>query len=431
MSVDAVVAEDGQRVLLGPPRPQRLGEYLTHGGFAPGVRGDELIDEIEAAGLRGRGGAAFLASIKWQAVAAQAGPRHVLVNGEEGEPASLKDRWLLANRPLLILEGALLAANAVGASTVWVYVADARAGACVERAVAELQHGGILGHGVHEDATVHVVSVPHTYVAGEETSAVRSINGGPALPTTKPPRPFESGIGGQPTLVHNVETLAQAALIARWGATWFRQVGPPGSPGTFLLSLDGDCNAPGLYELRLGIPLDEALAQCGGVSNGQPIGFVMGGYFAGTLGRRGLGLQLDYDTMRSEGSGLGCGAVTVIGPDRCPVAVTTDLVDFHRAQSAGQCGVCVRGTSAMADILLSTARGDDLGRLTTDLPRYAEMVRGRGACALPDAASAAVTSLFREFPDVVDAHASQPCPTCREGPTGLVRQLPAPLDAPG
>jgi NADH:ubiquinone oxidoreductase subunit F (NADH-binding) len=379
--------------------------YRANGGYAPGRSGDALIAAVESSGLRGRGGAAFPAGVKLRSVAARDAPRFVLANGEEGEPASVKDRWLLRVRPHLVIDGLDRVAEAIGADRSYIYVSDPEAAASVAAALEELDADG--------PAPRELVTTQPRYVAGEETAAVRAINGGPALPLAKPPRPFESGVGGRPTLVANVETLANVPRIATLGPREFRELGTERSPGTFLLTLSGACTRPGLYELPFGVSIREALAALDG-QEGDPIGFLMGGFFAGLLGPRGLDARLAYDDLRDDGSGLGCGAIIVLGSGDCPVAAATDVMDYFDHQNAKQCGACIRGTTAMRDALLALAGGSADAARVERLQGWSMSLRERGACALLDGAAGVAGSLLREFPAEVASHLDRPCSLCAE-----------------
>lgn len=370
---------------------------------------DELLREVEASGLAGRGGAAFPLGVKLRAVrdnGLAANGAVVVANGEEGEPASAKDRWLLRNRPHLVLDGLRLAAAIVGAERAYVYVSNSDSAHSVEAALGELDRA-ILG------VAVELRTVEPGYVAGEETAAVRAIDGGPAKPTDKPPRPFESGVGGRPTLVSNVETLANVPYVQRHGATAFRSQGTALSPGTFLATITGANRAPVLYELPHGLPFTELLS-LHGVSSEQVRGALMGGYFAGFLNRRVLDTTLDHETMRGLGSGLGCGAITVI-TDECPVAVAASVLAYFDRENAGQCGSCFNGTAAMAAVAGAlrdfVATQEDLGRLR----RWSVVLRGRGACATLDAATNVAATLLDQFPHEVDRHLGGTCVDCTRG----------------
>lgn len=371
-------------------------EYCDSGGYLPLSDAGALLDDIRRAGVLGRGGAGFPMAVKLTTVRA-AGARGLdtvlVANGEEGEPASIKDRWLLRHRPHLVLDGLGLAANIVGARHAHVYVSDERAAQAMGAALDELLPDALGG------VTVSVHAVQPGYVAGEETAAVRAINGGPAKPTDKPPRPFEEGVGGLPTLVSNVETLANLPYVQQHGADAYRQAGTEGSPGTFLVTLTGGGGAAGLYEIPFGAPAAELFA-LHGIAVDRVRGALMGGYFAGLLDRRVLDVALDHETVRGLGSGLGSGAISLL-TDECPVAVAASVLAYFDRENAGQCGSCFNGTAAMAAaagaLRDGVATAEDLERLQ----RWSVVLRGRGACGTLDAAANIAASLLSMFPDDV------------------------------
>lgn len=395
------------RLLAG--QREDLAAYRALGGYRPLADTEELLREVESSGLVGRGGAAFPLAVKLRAVRDNgrvSGGAVVVANGEEGEPASIKDRWLLRNRPHLILDGLRLAAAIVGAERAHVYVSDPESAHSVETALGELDSGAL-------GVTVGMLTVAPGYVAGEETAAVRALNGGPAKPTDKPPRPFETGVGDRPTLVSNVETLANLPFLQRHGSTAFRSQGTSLSPGTFLATITGAGRPPVLYELPHGIPFTELLA-LHGVSPEQVRGALMGGYFAGLLNRTVLDTTLDHETMRRLGSGLGCGAISVITDD-CPVAVAASVLAYFDRENAGQCGSCFNGTAAMA---AAAGALRDFAATTEDvarLQRWSVLLRGRGACATLDAATNVAASLLGQFPGEVAAHLDGTCQGCARG----------------
>lgn len=386
-----------------------LAAYRERGGYRPLADAAGLLSEVQASGLVGRGGAAFPLAIKLRAVRDNgrvAGGAVVVANGEEGEPASVKDRWLLRNRPHLVLDGLRLAAAVVGADRAHVYVSDPESEHSVQSALGELDSDAV-------GVTVGLSAVQPGYVAGEETAAVRALNGGPAKPTDKPPRPFESGVDDRPTLVSNVETLANLPFLQCHGSAAFRGQGTSLSPGTFLATITGAGRPPVLYELPLGLPFVELLA-LHGVSPDHVRGALMGGYFAGLLNRSVLDTTLDHEAMRRLGSGLGCGAVSVITDD-CPVAVAASVLAYFDRENAGQCGSCFNGTAAMAAVAGAlrdgAATAEDLQRLR----RWSVLLRGRGACATLDAATNMAASLLAQFPGEVTAHLDGACPDCSRG----------------
>ena len=399
--------------LLGerPTAREDIATYRELGGYRPLVNTDELLGEVESSGLVGRGGAAFPLAVKLRSVRDNArlvGGAVLVANGEEGEPASIKDRWLLRNRPHLILDGLRLAAAIVEAQRAYVYVSDAESARSVEAALSELDPETLDG------IAIEVLTVPPGYVAGEETAAVQAINGGPVKPTDKPPRPFESGVDGRPTLVSNVETLANLPLLQSDGSAAFRSQGTALSPGTFLATITGGGRPPTLYELPHGMPFTELLA-LHGVSPEQVRGALMGGYFAGFLNRAVLDTTLDHETMRGLGSGLGCGAISVITDD-CPVALGASVLAYFDRENAGQCGSCFNAPAAMAAAAGALRDGAATTEDVERLRRWSVVLRGRGACATLDAATNIAASLLDQFPGEVAAHLDGSCPDCGNQP---------------
>lgn len=396
----------------GQPR-EDLAAYRRLGGYRPLVDADSLLREVDAGGLVGRGGAAFPLAVKLRTVRDNAGLAGrgaggavVVANGEEGEPASIKDRWLLRNRPHLILDGLRLAAAIVGAGRAYVYVSDPESAHSVETALDELGPDAL-------GVTVGMLTVQPGYVAGEETAAVRAINGGPAKPTDKPPRPFETGVDERPTLVSNVETLANLPFLQGHGAAAFRSQGTSLSPGTFLATITGAGRSPVLYELPHGMPFTELLA-LHGVPAEHVRGALLGGYFAGLLNRTVLDTTLDHETMRRLGSGLGCGAISVITDD-CPVAVAASVLAYFDRENAGQCGSCFNGTAAMAAVAGALRDGVATTEDVERLRRWSVLLRGRGGCATLDAATNVAASLLGQFPGEVATHLDGACPDCARG----------------
>jgi len=393
-----------------------LATYREQGGYQPLGDVDHLLGEVDVSGLLGRGGAAFPLAVKVRAVrdnGRRRGGAVVVANGEEGEPASIKDRWLLRHRPHLVLDGLRLAARMVDAARAHVYVSDRRAEGAVETALAEVDPAVLDG------LAISVVTVEPSYVAGEETAAVRVLNGGPAKPTDKPPRPFEEGVAGLPTLVSNVETLANLPFLHRHGAQAFRQHGTSTSPGTFLATITGAGRPPALYEIPHGVAFSD-LFRVHGVPTDQVSGVLMGGYFAGLVNRDILDAALDHESLRGLNSGLGCGAIAILTDD-CPVAVAASVMAYYDRENAGQCGSCFNGTAAMSAVTSAlrdgTATNEDLARLE----RWSVVLRGRGACATLDGATNVAASLLVQFPQLVASHLENGCKTCHSGAFSAVR----------
>jgi NADH:ubiquinone oxidoreductase subunit F (NADH-binding) len=349
-------------------------------GPLPPARPD-LIGAIERSGLLGRGGASFPVGTKWRSVAGRSrGAAVVVANGAEGEPLSRKDQLLMWSRPHLVLDGARLAADAVGADRVVLYVGEEHrsAAASLARALAERPLARRRGFAM--------VAAPARYVAGEESAAVRFVNDGVAAPTATPPRPYERGVDGRPTLVQNVESLAHAALVARGGRA-----------GTVLLTVAGGVRQPGVVEVPVGTTVAEAVGRAGGPS-AAPRAVLLGGYFGAWLEvGEAWGLPLDPGALRGAGGSLGCGVLSVLPASVSPVAETARIMRTLAAESAAQCGPCFFGLRALAGACGRLAERrpepDDLERLW----RWSAEVRGRGACRHPDGAAGLLQSALRVF----------------------------------
>ncbi|MGZ4380234.1 MAG: NADH-ubiquinone oxidoreductase-F iron-sulfur binding region domain-containing protein [Gaiellaceae bacterium] len=390
------------RLLAGLPpgdRPVTLDEHLArYGSVRDHGKSRGLIDLVEASGLQGRGGAAFPTATKLRAVASRRGRPVVVVNGTEGEPASGKDKVLLRCVPHLVLDGAVAAAEAVGAREAFVAVAD---GATAESATVAAAIDSRRRRKLDGRVTLRLVEVPDRFVAGEETALVQFLNGGPAKPTFTPPRPFERGVNGAPTLVQNAETLAHIAQIARFGPSWFRRIGTAAEPGSILVTLSGAVARPGVYEVALGSPLRDLLAEAGGVREDVQA-YLVGGYF-GTWVRadRAAGLRLSEAEVS-----LGARAIVALPARTCGLAEAARIARYLSDEGAGQCGPCVHGLGAIAGALELLASGDRTDRRDR-IARWVSAVRGRGACHHPDGASRFAASALEVFADEVELHLRQ------------------------
>jgi NADH:ubiquinone oxidoreductase subunit F (NADH-binding) len=385
---------------------ERLAAHRQRLGPLPSLTPDALIAGVEASGLLGRGGAGFPVGRKWRAVAERAsGGAVVLANGAEGEPLSLKDRSLMAARPHLVIDGALLVARAVGADDIIFYVGveHREAEAALRQALAE-RAGDVRGR-------ARIVTAPAGYVSGEESAAVHYVNAGDARPTTTPPRPFERGVGGRPTLVQNVESLALAALIARRGPGWYQGLGQGGARGVGLLTVSGAVNHAGVHEVEFGSTLSDAAAAAGGLS-GNVRAVLLGGYFGGWADAdEQWGLPLDAVSMRARGVALGCGVVHFLSAESCGVAATARVMTYLASQSARQCGPCVFGLAAIAEatgrLAARSPRPGDLERLL----RWSAELPGRGGCRHPDGAVGFLYSALQVFADDFAEHQRRRCLT--------------------
>jgi NADH:ubiquinone oxidoreductase subunit F (NADH-binding) len=385
--------------------PVALREHLHLHGPLPGrLDRGPFLDTVERSELRGRGGAGFPTALKLRSVAGRRGRKVVLANGVEGEPPSGKDKVLLRHVPHLVLDGVEVAAGAVGADQAILAVSQAATGE-----LAVLQHA-LRERGRSDRVEIRILPVPDTFVAGEETALVNAVSGGRPLPTATPPRPFERGIGGRPTLVQNVETLAQLALIARRGATWFREIGTRDEPGSALVTLSGAVRLPGVYEVPLGTPFRDLVEEAGGPTQ-APRGVLVGGYFGSWLdARTAFACDLSEASLAAAGSLLGARAIVVLPENACALAEVARVSRFLADESAGQCGPCVHGLNAIAQTTVSLAHSESLdGDLR--MRRWLEQVDGRGGCRHPDGAARFIRSALDVFADEVALHGrGERCP---------------------
>jgi NADH:ubiquinone oxidoreductase subunit F (NADH-binding) len=392
-----MVTVSSQRLLGGLRRDGRTVSLDEHeeqyGGLPLRLGADELLRRVAASGLTGRGGAGFPTATKLEAVRGRRRRPIVVANGAEGEPPSGKDRVLLTYVPHLVLDGAVIAARIVGARHV-VIAATSAAQAPLARALAERRRG---------EVRMRAAVVPDRFIAGEETALVQLLNGGPALPTYTPPRPYERGVDGAPTAVLNVETLAHLALIARFGEDWFRTAGTSDEPGSALVTLSGAVRRPGVYEIELGLPLADLLGQAG--HDGDAQAYLIGGYFGTWVSAQDArGVRLSNRSLAPLGASLGARAIVALPRDVCGIVETARVARYLAEQGAGQCGPCLNGLPAIAATLEQLVRRGrdtpDLGLLRRRLARVA----GRGACRHPDGAAGLVASALDVFAPELERH---------------------------
>jgi NADH:ubiquinone oxidoreductase subunit F (NADH-binding) len=362
-----------------------------------------LLDEISRSGLQGRGGAAFPAARKLTAVGHGRRRAVVVANGCEGEPASHKDKLLAELAPHLVIDGALLAAQATGAGAVFICTEETSpAFVALSRAARER----------HNAMRLTVVGVPGHFVASEESALASFLNDGESRPTGRRTRVFESGIDGRPTYVGNVETLAHLAQIARYGADWFRRAGTPSSPGTALVTIGGAVRSPGVVELPYGTRLGDILDAAGGAV--EPLqALLVGGYSgAWVASPSALGVPFTHDDLARQQTTVGVGALIALPAAACGIAETAHVLRYLAAESARQCGPCMFGLPAIAaDFAAMTVASTITDRRATRaLERRLEVIPGRGACAHPDGAVRLAASALRVFAHDVELHlAGRPC----------------------
>ena len=424
-----------------PPSPfERLDEYLASGGgaglkTARDLAPSALVEELEASGLRGRGGAGFPTGTKWRTVAENASPElvsTVVVNGAEGEPGTFKDRSILRSNPYQVIEGALIAARAVGASIVVIALKESFAPevARVRSAVDEAERAGWC-----DGVTVSVFEGPSEYLYGEETALLEAIAGRAPLPRIAPP--FRRGVtevvteasestsgSGQsagvemaaptgdavapPTLVDNVETLANVPAIVAKGATSFRSLGTDESPGTIVCTVTGSTRRHGVGEVAMGTPLREVIEVVGGgPREGRRVKAVMSGVANGFIPAEHLDTPLTYETMAEAGSGLGSGGFMVFDDEDDMVAVAAGASRFLAVESCGQCTPCKQDGLALAELLARLGRSEAESHHVASIEDHVATVADESRCYLATQHQAVVNSLLKEFRSEVDGHVEQ------------------------
>jgi NADH:ubiquinone oxidoreductase subunit F (NADH-binding) len=393
---------------LVPGVPEDLRAHLARHGRLP-YRGGPglLIGSVQEAGLTGRGGAAFPVFRKLAVVARARGRTVIVANGTESEPASHKDALLLRAAPNLVLDGLQLAAEAIGASEAYLCLHPG-VGPEITRALAQRAAAGL------DWLEVTIAEAPPRFLAGQESALVNWLGGGPAVPTFVPPRVSERGLGGAPTLVQNVETLAHLALIARYGPRWFRALGTAEEPGSMLTTVQTQ-HGTQIIEAEIGTPLRALLPAS---DNVQAV--LIGGFHGTWLPAAAIGtLTLDNQALKPHGAAVGAGVIAALPADRCGLAEAARVVRYLAAESAGQCGPCLNGLPRMAAALAELAGPGHRRQTRADLERWVgpqNLVTGRGACNHPDGTVRFVRSALTVFAPEISLHARGLCSATNRTP---------------
>lgn len=365
---------------------------------------DEIIAQVKAAALRGRGGAGFSTGMKWSFMPKSDIQKYVVCNSDEGEPGTFKDRDILRYNPHSVIEGMIIAGYSLGATVGYNYIRGEfdepinRFEQALEEAYAAgLLGKNILGSGLNFDLYTHYGA--GAYICGEETALLESIEGKKGQPRFKPPFPASYGLFGKPTTINNTETFASVPSILNKGSDWFLNIGKPNNGGPKLFAVSGHVNKPGTFEVPLGTPFSELLAMAGGIRDGHRIKAVIPGGSSTPVVRGDvmMNVDMDYDSIAKAGSMLGSGAVIVMDETTCMVKVLARIAHFYYEESCGQCTPCREGTGWLSRVLHRILHGE--GRLE-DLDLLSDVsdkIMGRTICALGDAAAMPVISFVREF----------------------------------
>jgi NADH-quinone oxidoreductase subunit F len=401
------------------PESHTLKVYEASGGYqtvdkAFAMTPDAIIDEVKASGIRGRGGAAFPAGLKWSFIPKNEDHPHYLVcNADEGEPGTCKDRDIIRYDPHHLIEGMIIAGYAVKAKQSYVYIRGEfyREAERLQSAVEEAYAAGHLGENIHGKGVTFHMAVHRgagAYVCGEETGLLESLEGRRGQPRLKPPFPANVGLYGCPTVINNVETLTAVTDILANGGAWYASLGVANSTGTKIFCVSGHVNKPGNYEVEMGIPLKTLLEEyAGGVRGGWDNlkGVIPGGSSTPILTPKVCAtVTMDYDAIAKAGSFLGSGAVIVLDKSVCIVRAIARLSRFYRHESCGQCTPCREGTGWLAQIMTRIESGKGTRADLELLKNICDNIQGKTICALGDAAAMPVAGAIKAFPEEFEFH---------------------------
>lgn len=398
---------------FGEDEPWSLSTYEKLEGYtawrkilAGGMPPEEIIDEVKASGLRGRGGAGFPTGLKWSFMPRTAPVQKYLVcNSDESEPGTCHDREVLRYNPHCLIEGMAIAAYAMGATVAYNYIRGEFIDEPMPRfeaALEEAYDAGLLGKNIQNsgiDLDIYAFLGAGAYICGEETGLLESLEGKQGKPRFKPPFPASHGLYGKPTTVNNTQSLASVPAIIRNGAKWFADLGPENSGGTAQFSVSGHVEKPGNFELPMGIPFRDLLDLCGGMLGGGKLKAVIPGGSSVPVLPADIMMDctMDYDSLQQAGSSFGTGAVIVMDETTCMVRVLRRIARFYMAESCGQCTPCREGTGWLYRMLTRIAGGngqiDDLDKLL----QVANKIEGHTICALGDAAAWPVQSFLKHY----------------------------------
>ncbi|MDZ4677567.1 MAG: NADH-quinone oxidoreductase subunit NuoF [Oligoflexia bacterium] len=376
------------------------------------MKPEEVIAEVKASGLRGRGGAGFMTGMKWGFLPKNDEPRYLLCNADEGEPGTFKDRMMMERAPHQLIEGMIISAYAISSKKSYIYIRGEyyHCYKIIEKALQEAYDAGYLGKNILGSGFDHDMDVYRgagAYIVGEETALISSLEGKKGQPKLKPPFPAVKGYLTKPTIVNNVETLATVTWILNNGAQAFRKYGTEKSTGSKLYSVSGNVNKPGVYEVPLAYPFKDLLEnECGGMKPGYKLkALIPGGPSCPVLtAEEAMRATMDYECMQTMGSMLGSGGVIVIDDKQCMVDLLSILMKFYHHESCGQCTPCREGTGWLEKLTTSIGTGKAKLAEVTLLDKVARHMMGTTICALSDAAAMPVISFVSKFRDEFEFH---------------------------
>ena len=400
-------------------RPWEMEQYRSRGGyemltkiFKGEMTPAQIIDEVKASNLRGRGGAGFPTGVKWSFINRDApGDVYLVCNSDEGEPGTFKDRDILRYNPHQLVEGMIIAGYAIGARAGYNYIRGEfwEPYERFEAAIEEARAAGFLGKNIMGsgfDFDLHVHLGAGAYVCGEESALLESIEGKKGQPRFKPPFPAQVGLYGAPTIINNTESLTAIPVILEKGGEWFKNLGVENSGGTKLFSISGNVNNPGVFEVPMGTPFAKLLEMAGGVKEGRTLKAVIPGGSSSPVipGEQMMELNMDYDSIAGAGSMLGSGAVIVLDDQQCMVKLLERMSYFYYEESCGQCTPCREGTGWLWRIIRRIENGEGRQEDLDLLLDVGSKIAGRTICALGDAAVMPVQGMLKHFRDEFQYH---------------------------
>jgi len=411
-----------------------LDRYLELDGYkatqkALTMEPEAIINEVKTSNLRGRGGAGFPTGLKWSFVPKQSPkPKYVLCNGDESEPGTCKDRLIFEHDPHSVIEGVMIAALAVGAKTGYIYLRGEYRYLVevMEKAVADAYARGFIGKNIFgsgKDLEIYVHSGAGAYEVGEESALMESLEGKRGVPRIRPPFPAVVGLWGGPTVINNAETLASVPHIILGGGQWFADLGTPKNGGVHLVSISGNVEKPGVYELPLGYNLKKMIYEvAGGIQSGRKLKAVVpGGSSVPILLPEEIDIPADYESLMKAGSMLGSGAVIVLDETMCMVRFALRVIEFYQHESCGWCIPCREGTDWIKKTLTRFHAGHGVAKDIDNLKYLAENMLGRTFCPLGDAAAMPIISYVQKFRKEFEDHLDgKPCPYERVQEPALV-----------
>ena len=413
-----------ERVLLrhlDVPDIRKLDVYVENGGYEAAkkalttLKPEEVTAQVKDSNLRGRGGAGFVAGMKWGFLPKDSGkPVYLCVNADESEPGTFKDRAIIEWNTHVLLEGILIAAYAINSHTAYIYIRGefALGAKRLQQAIDDAYAQGFFGKDIFGsgfDLDVYVHRGAGAYICGEETGLIESLEGKRAYPRIKPPFPAIYGLFGCPTIVQNVETLACVPAILQNGPDWFKAIGPETGPGPKIYCVSGHVEKPGLYELPLGIPLREVIYDhAGGIRGGKKLKAVMpAGSSFPILTPDEIDVNMDFDSMRAIGAFLGTAGVIVMDEDTCMVQALEIIDRFYHHESCGQCSPCREGTGWLHKLLVRLEEGNGQPGDLDLIDRICTNMTGNTVCVLADAAAMPTQSYLSKFRDEFAAHITE------------------------